>query len=76
MDAIVDCWYYGLDSAAKHGMNLEPVFQLVHGANMSKRNPVTGQFDRREDGKVIKPDGWRPANVRLEVERQLRYGGF
>ena len=76
MDAIVDCWYYGLDSAAKHGMNLETVFLLVHKANMDKRNPVTGKFERRDDGKVIKPAGWQPADIRSEVEKQLAEGGF
>jgi predicted HAD superfamily Cof-like phosphohydrolase len=75
-DAIVDCWYYGLDSAAKHGINLEPIFQLVHGANMAKRNPETGLFERREDGKVIKPNGWTPADVLSEVDRQMKNGGF
>ena len=76
MDAMVDCWYYALDTAAKHGMNLEPVFQLVHSANMAKRNPQTGQFERREDGKVIKPSGWKEADITSEVTRQLEHGSW
>jgi predicted HAD superfamily Cof-like phosphohydrolase len=76
MDALVDCEYYGLDCAAKHGMNLEPVFQLVHAANMAKRNPTTGQFERRPDGKVIKPPGWQEADLTSEVRRQLRDGSW
>ena len=76
MDAMVDCWYYALDSAAKHGMNLEPVFQEVHKANMNKRNPESGKFERREDGKVIKPSGWKPANISEVVSNQMKNGGF
>jgi len=76
MDAIVDCWYYGLDGAAKHGMNLEPVFQAVHAANMNKRDPQTGQFMRRPDGKVIKPDNWAPADISSIVKSQLDNGSW
>lgn len=76
MDAIVDCWYYGLDGAAKHGMNLEPVFQAVHAANMNKRDPTTGQFMRRPDGKVIKPDNWQPADISQIVANQLNNGAW
>jgi predicted HAD superfamily Cof-like phosphohydrolase len=76
MDAMVDCWYYSLDTAAKHGMNLDPVFNLVHAANMAKRNPETGQFERRPDGKVIKPAGWREADITSEVHRQLTHGAW
>src|SRR3989338_5086048 len=54
-DAMVDAWYYMLDTAAKHGINLSTVFDVVHEANMNKRDPVSGKFLRREsDGKVIK----------------------
>jgi predicted HAD superfamily Cof-like phosphohydrolase len=76
MDAMVDCAYYALDSAAKHGMNLDPVFNEVHKANMRKRNPLTGKFERREDGKVIKPEGWQPADIRKVVAEQIQNGGF
>lgn len=76
MDAMVDCYYYALDSAAKHGMNLEPVFTEVHNANMKKRDPKTGKFIRREDGKVVKPEGWTPANINQVVQQQLAEGGF
>ena len=45
-------------------MNLSAVFGVVHGANMAKRNPATGKFEKREsDGKIIKPPGWSPPDV-------------
>ena len=76
MDALVDCHYYALNAAAKHGMNIDPVFDLVHQANMNKRDPTTKQFLRRDDGKIIKPVGWKPADISKEVERQLQHGSF
>jgi predicted HAD superfamily Cof-like phosphohydrolase len=36
-----------------------PVFQLVHANNMTKINPETGEYIRREDGKVEKPEGFK-----------------
>lgn len=36
-----------------------PVFQLVHANNMTKVDPETGEYTRREDGKVEKPIGFK-----------------
>mmetsp|Transcript_28935 Transcript_28935/g.93591 ORF Transcript_28935/g.93591 Transcript_28935/m.93591 type:complete len:197 (+) Transcript_28935:93-683(+) len=76
-DALVDVYYYSLNAAAKKGMNLSAVFGVVHGANMAKRNPATGKFEKREsDGKIIKPPGWSPPDVEGELKRQLAEGSF
>ena len=71
-DALVDVYYYSLNAAAKHGMNLSSVFQMVHTANMNKRDPVTQQFLKRADGKIIKPKGWVAPNVFAEISRQVK----
>jgi len=68
-DALVDAWYYSLNAAAKKGINLSKIFDVVHGANMSKRDPETGQFLRRDDGKIMKPKGWKAPNIDKELER-------
>ena len=76
-DALVDSWYYSLNIAAKHGVNMSKMFDIVHNANMAKRDPETGKFLRREsDGKVIKPKGWKPPNVEAEIERQMTEGSW
>jgi predicted HAD superfamily Cof-like phosphohydrolase len=69
-DAFVDAWYYMLNTAAKKGVDLEGIFQVVHGANMAKRFP-DGSFHRREDGKVMKPQGWKEPDIVGEMKRQL-----
>ena len=51
-DALVDIYYYSQNAACKKGMNLSSVFNLVHTANMAKRDATTGKFIKREDGKV------------------------
>lgn len=75
-DALVDAIYYLCDCAAKHGMNLDPLFEIVHAANMKK--VVNGKVLRREDGKILKPATWTDpkASLEEEMERQLREGAF
>ena len=75
-DALVDAIYYLCDTAVRHGMNLDPLFKLVHRANLSKL--VDGKILRREDGKILKPEGWvDPAPLlREEMARQAREGAF
>ena len=76
-DALVDAWYYSLNISAQHGVNLSSIFDIVHKANMAKRDPVTGQFIRREsDGKVIKPTGWQSPDIESEISRQIKEGSF
>merc|ERR1712157_244082 len=57
-DAFVDIWYYSLNAMAKKGVNLSKIFELVHDANMAKKDPITGKFKKRDDGKILKPNGW------------------
>ncbi|MEM3061914.1 MAG: hypothetical protein QW303_00010 [Nitrososphaerota archaeon] len=75
MDALVDSHYYALNAAAKVGCNLQPIFKLVHNANMAKKFP-DGTFHRRDDGKVIKPPGWKEPDIINEIKRQKKEGAF
>jgi predicted HAD superfamily Cof-like phosphohydrolase len=75
-DAFVDMWYYSLNAACKKGINLSSIFNLVHAANMAKRDPATGQFLKRADGKIIKPQGWTAPDVGAEIRRQMSEGAF
>ena len=76
-DSMVDAWYYMLNTAAKHGMNLSKLFDVVHRANMNKRDPKTGKFIRREsDGKVIKPEGWQEPDIEGEMRKQMEDGAW
>jgi len=69
-DSFVDAWYYMLNTAVKKGVDLDEIFKVVHRSNMAKRFP-DGKFHRREDGKVMKPDGWKEPDIVGEIKRQL-----
>ena len=75
-DALVDAIYYICDTAVKHGINLDPLFNIVHQANMKKI--VKGRVIKRKDGKILKPKGWQdPAPLLAEeIERQKQNGAF
>lgn len=76
-DAMVDAWYYMLNTACKHGTNLSKIFNLVHAANMNKKDPLTKKFIVREsDGKILKPSGWVEPDINKEIERQMKDGAW
>lgn len=76
-DAIVDIEYYMKDVAARNGINTDAIFDLVHQANMNKRQ-LDGTFIMRSDGKVVKPDTWvSPEGFKKdEIRRQIMSGSF
>ncbi len=76
-DAAVDMIYYLYNCFGKKGINLSRVFDLVHEANMAKRDPKTGKFIRRElDGKILKPKHWKPPDILSEIKRQKIEGSW
>jgi predicted HAD superfamily Cof-like phosphohydrolase len=75
-DAMVDAMYYMYDVGARTGINLDSIFDVVHKANMDKRDPATGKFIKREDGKILKPEGWKEPDIMQEVARQMAQGAW
>jgi predicted HAD superfamily Cof-like phosphohydrolase len=75
-DAFVDSYYYTLNCAAKNGVNMSKIFNLVHQANMAKKDPESGLFNRRADGKIIKPPGWIEPDIVGEIKSQIKNGAW
>lgn len=67
-DALCDLRYVGDGSAWTMGIPLEDVFVEVHRSNMAKVNPETGKPDVTDDGKVLKPEGWQPPDIRIVLQ--------
>lgn len=57
--------------ARKLGFEFSDAFNVVHQANMNKRDPETGRFELRDDGKVIKPPGWQPPDMEAFVREKM-----
>lgn len=60
-DALADLIYIACGTAVSYGIPLDVVFDEVHRSNMAKL--VNGKPIYREDGKVLKPEGWTPPDV-------------
>ena len=61
-DALADIIYIACGTAVSYGIPLDKVFDEVHRSNMAKL--VDGKPIRREDGKVLKPEGWTPPDIK------------
>lgn len=57
-DGITDSIYVLLGMANAYGININQVWNEVHRTNMLKEGG--GQ---REDGKILKPEGWKPPDI-------------
>ena len=67
-DAMIDLIYFALGTMVEMGVKPEKLFDIVHGANMSKIWS-DGKVHRREgDGKVIKPPEWEDPEPKIRTE--------
>ena len=68
LDALADIGYILAGTIINHGMQhiYDYAFDEVHRSNMAKL--VDGKVLRREDGKVMKPEGWQPPNLAQFLE--------
>lgn len=66
IDALIDVDYISEGSKCSIGIEGDAYFDEVHAANMCKLVPEVNMVD----GKVIKPEGWQPPDIRkiLDVE--------
>ena len=61
---LADLLYVVYGTFSSCGVDADAVFAEVHRANMEK---IGGP--RRADGKLLKPPGWQPANVKNVIEQ-------
>lgn len=59
IDGVCDLLYVTLGTAVACGFDVEKFFYEVHDSNMDK---VGGGRDA--GGKILKPDGWKPPNIK------------
>ena len=64
---LADLLYVTLGTAVALGLPIVDAFNEVHRSNMSKLD-ADGKPIRREDGKIMKGDGYTPPNIRQYIK--------
>lgn len=59
LDALIDIMVVTVGAAHAMGYDTEGAWNEVMKTNFAKIDPETGFVKRREDGKIMKPDGWK-----------------
>ena len=60
IDACFDMMWVIIGYMKSRGWDCEQNWDEGAKSNLSKIDPVTGFVKRREDGKILKPEGWQP----------------
>ena len=70
LDALIDILVVTIGAIHSMGANAQGAWKEVLKTNLAKINPETGKVIKREDGKVLKPDGWKPPNLASFLENE------
>jgi predicted HAD superfamily Cof-like phosphohydrolase len=63
LDALVDILVVTIGAIRCAGWDGEGAWQEVMRTNFAKIDPDTGKVRKREDGKVLKPEGWQAPDL-------------
>ena len=58
LDALIDILVVTIGAIHSAGFDAEGAWNEVMRTNFAKIDPATGKVRKREDGKVLKPEGW------------------
>jgi predicted HAD superfamily Cof-like phosphohydrolase len=64
LDALIDILVVTIGAVHSMGADAEGAWKEVMRTNFAKIDKETGKVRKREDGKVLKPLGWEPPNLK------------
>ena len=67
IDACFDMMWVIIGYMKARGWDCERAWDEGAHSNLSKIDKETGKVIRREDGKILKPEGWQPPNFKKFV---------
>lgn len=68
LDGCMDLIWVTLGYCYMKGFDVAGAWAEVARSNLSKIDPVTGKVIKRNDGKVLKPEGWTPPDLKPFVK--------
>lgn len=69
LDALIDILVVTIGAIHSMGADGEGAWKEVMKTNFAKIDSDTGKVRKREDGKVLKPVGWTPPNLKPFLEK-------
>lgn len=63
LDALIDILVVTMGAIRAGGFDGQGAWNEVMATNFAKIDTVTGKVRKRQDGKVLKPEGWTPPNL-------------
>ena len=69
LDALIDILVVTIGAIHSMGADAEGAWKEVMQTNFAKIDKDTGKVRKREDGKVLKPTGWTPPNLKPFLEK-------
>ena len=63
LDACMDMIWVILGFCHMKGYKVDAAWNEVARSNLAKIDPFSGKVLKREDGKVLKPEGWKPPDL-------------
>ncbi len=69
LDALIDILVVTIGAIHSAGFDGEGAWNEVMRTNFAKIDPTTGKVRKREDGKVLKPEGWTAPELALFLTR-------
>lgn len=64
LDALIDIIVVTVGAINSMGANGEAAWDEVMKTNFAKVDKITGKVKKREDGKVLKPEGWQAPDLK------------
>lgn len=69
LDGCMDLIWVILGYCYMKDFDVEGAWNEVARSNLSKIDAITGKVNKRKDGKVLKPEGWSPPNLKPFVKK-------
>ena len=70
LDALIDILVVTIGAIHSLGADAEGAWKEVMNTNFAKIDKETGKVRKREDGKVLKPQGWTPPELAPFVTKE------
>jgi predicted HAD superfamily Cof-like phosphohydrolase len=70
LDALIDIMVVTVGAVQSLGVDGEGAWKEVMSTNFAKIDSLTGRVRKREDGKILKPVGWRPPELSKYINKE------